>query len=86
MPTISIFYGMVIQMYWQDHNPPHFHVRYGANQAVIEIQTGIVIRGQLPSRAFALLQEWIALHQAELLEDWNLCQIKQTPKPIAPLK
>ena len=86
MPTISIFYGMVIQMYWQDHNPPHFHVRYGGDQAVIEIQTGLVTRGQLPSRALALVREWIALHRNELSEDWNLCQTKQTPKPIEPLK
>ena len=68
------------------HNPPHFHVRYGGDQAVIEIQSGLVTRGQLPSRALALVQEWIELHRNELLEDWNLCQTKQTPKPIEPLK
>ena len=86
MPTISIFYGMVIQMYWLDHDPPHFHVRYGGEQAVISIESGELTRGALPSRALKLVQEWTALHRTELLEDWKLCQTKQTPKPIEPLK
>lgn len=54
MPTISMFYGLVIQMYWQDHDPAHFHVRYGGDQAVIAIESGQVMRGGLPNRALAL--------------------------------
>jgi hypothetical protein len=86
MPTISVFYGMLIQMYWQDHEPAHFHVRYGGDQAVIAIESLQVIRGRLPSRAVELAREWAKLHQDELLEDWKLCQAKQTPKQIEPLK
>jgi hypothetical protein len=86
MPTISVFYGMLIQMYWQDHEPAHFHVRYGGDQAVIAIESLQVIRGRLPSRAVELVREWAKMHRDELLEDWKLCQAKQTPKPIEPLK
>ena len=86
MPTISMFYGIVIQMYWQDHDPAHFHVRYGGDQAVIAIESGQVMRGGLLSRALALVREWAELHRDELLEDWKLCQAKQTPKSIEPLK
>ena len=86
MPTISMFYGMIIQMYWQDHDPAHFHVRYGGDQAVIAIESGQVMRGGLPSRALALVREWVELHRDELLEDWKLCQAKQMPKSIEPLK
>jgi hypothetical protein len=86
MPTISVFYGIIIQMYWQDHEPAHFHVRYGGDQAVIAIESVQVMRGRLPSRALDLVREWAELHRNELLEDWGLCQAKQTPKPIEPLK
>ena len=73
-------------MYWQDHDPAHFHVRYGGNQAVIAIESGQVIRGGLPNRALGLVREWVNLHRDELLEDWKLCQAKQMPKSIEPLK
>jgi hypothetical protein len=85
MPTISMFYGIVIQMYWQDHDPAHFHVRYGGDQAVIAIDSGQVMRGGLPSRALALVRERTDLQRNELLEDLKLCQAKQTPKSIEPL-
>lgn len=86
MPTISIFYGIVIQMFWQDHAPPHFHALYAEHEALIEIRTLAVIQGHLPKRALALVLEWASKHRAELLEDWELCTRMQTPNKIEPLK
>jgi len=85
MPTISIFYGIVIQMFWNDHAPPHFHALYAEHEAVIEIATLEIIRGSLPRRALALALEWAQEHRAELLEDWDLCRSHQMPRPITPL-
>lgn len=86
MPTISMFYGIVIQMFYRDHAPPHFHVRYGEYKAVIEVRKLTLIEGRLPRRALQLALDWAELHQAELMEDWALCQEMQAPKPIAPLE
>lgn len=85
MPTISIFYGILIKMYWDDHAPPHFHAEYGGAEAVIEIQTLEIIRGKLPHGAALLVKEWAMQHRNELMEDWNLCEQLQTPNKIAPL-
>lgn len=86
MPTISTFYGLLIQMFFRDHAPPHFHVKYGDCKAVIDIQKLELIEGRLPRRALGLVLDWAELHQAALLEDWQLCQELQNPKPIAPLE
>jgi hypothetical protein len=86
MPTISMFYGILIQMYWDEHAPPHFHAIYGEFKAVIDIRGLAISQGNLPRRASQLVLDWAELHQQELLEDWGLCQIKQQPKPIEPLK
>ncbi|HEY3304779.1 MAG TPA: DUF4160 domain-containing protein [Candidatus Binatia bacterium] len=86
MPTISVFYGIVIQMFWQDHAPPHFHALYAEHEALIDLRNLSVIRGSLPRTAMALVLEWAAAHRNELMEDWNLCSRLQTPKPIEPLK
>ena len=85
MPTISVFYGIVIQMFWLDHAPPHFHALYAEHEVLVDIRTLEVLRGGLPGRAMALVLEWAALHRAELAEDWNLCEERQTPKKISPL-
>lgn len=86
MPTISMFYGILIQMYWDEHAPPHFHAIYGEFKAIVDIQSLSIREGDLPRRAVQLVLDWAELHQRELLEDWNLCQAKQQPKPIEPLK
>jgi hypothetical protein len=86
MPTISQFFGIMIQMFWREHAPPHFHALYGEYEALIDIRTLEVIKGSLPKRAQALVLEWAAQHRTELMEDWNLCQSKQLPKSIAPLE
>jgi hypothetical protein len=86
MPTISRFFGIVIQMFWREHAPPHFHALYESHEALIDIRTLEVIKGRLPGRALALVLEWASQHHSELMEDWNLCQSKQLPKTIAPLE
>jgi len=85
MPTLSTFYGILIQMFWNDHAPPHFHAIYSGEEVLIDIRTLDVIEGRLPRRALALVLEWAQEHRAELLEDWELCAHKQSPKKIAPL-
>jgi hypothetical protein len=85
MPTISTFYGILIQMFWRDHAPPHFHALYAEHEAQIDIRTLEVIEGSLPKRALTLVREWASAHQTELNEDWNLCSHMQKPKKIAPL-
>ncbi len=85
MPTISRFYGILIQMYFADHAPPHFHALYAEFEAVIEIRTFAVMRGELPGRALALVLEWAQLHRGELVEDWELCVQNQMPASIPPL-
>jgi hypothetical protein len=85
MPTISIFYGILIRMFFNDHSPPHFHARYGEFEATININTVEVIQGQLPRRALNLVQEWAMIHREELLEDWRLCRENAPPKKVEPL-
>ncbi len=84
MPTVSQYFGIVIQMFWRD--PPHFHALYGEFGALIGIRALQVIAGNLPRRAMQLVIEWAIEHRSELMEDWNLCQTKQLPKKIAPLE
>lgn len=86
MPTISQFFGIVIQMFWREHAPPHFHALYAEHEALIDIRTLEIIKGNLPKRALALVLEWAVQHRVELMEDWELCQQKQLPKRIAPLE
>lgn len=86
MPTICIFYGIVIQMFWNDHAPPHFHARYAEYKGIIDIQALTMIEGDLPRRALNLILDWAELHQQELLEDWDLCTKKEMPNKIEPLK
>lgn len=86
MPTISMFYGILIQMFWGDHAPPHFHALYAEHEVLININTLEVMRGKMPRRALALVLEWASQHRAELLEDWELCEQSKTPKQISPLE
>jgi hypothetical protein len=86
MPTISTFYGILIQMFFTDHAPPHFHAVYAEHEVLIDIRSLDIIEGKIPRRALALVLEWAQLHRAELVEDWELCVQKQSPKKIAPLR
>jgi hypothetical protein len=73
-------------MYFNDHEPPHFHVVYAEHKAKITIDSLRMISGQLPRRAFELVCDWAELHQHELTHNWELCQNKSTPLAIPPLK
>ena len=85
MPQISRFFGIIISMYYDDHNPPHFHATYGEFNAEISINDFIVMEGKLPSRVLGLVVEWASLHKEELLANWNRIE-KGTPiENIAPL-
>ena len=86
MPTISVFYGILIQMFWNEHAPPHFHALYGEHEALIDLRDLSVMRGSLPRRAMNLVTEWATDHRDDLMEDWNLCRQLQPPKPVEPLK
>lgn len=85
MPQVSMFYGIVIRLYWSDHEPPHFHAIYAEHEALIDIGTGAVIRGGLPTRAMRLVDEWVGLRRAELLDDWDRAQRQVPLVPIEPL-
>ncbi len=85
MPEICRFYGIIIQMFFNDHNPPHFHVVYGDFKVIINIQDEIV-EGFMPKRALKLVFEWMDLHKLELMENWELTQNGELPKKIEPLK
>ena len=86
VPEISRFFGITIQMFWRDHDPPHFHAQYGSSRCAINLRTLEILSGALPRRAMALTLEWAAEHREELMEDWNLCATRQTPKKIPPLE
>ena len=86
MPEISRFFGIVIKMFFDDHNPPHFHAEYAGSVALVGIRTLAVFSGRLPPRAMGLVIEWATLHQQELLADWERAQAQQDLRPIAPLE
>jgi len=86
MPEICRFYGIIIRMYYDDHNPPHFHAVYGDDEAWININTLAVFSGGLPSRALGLVVEWASMHQGELQRDWELARKQAKLEKIEPLK
>ncbi|MBT9136853.1 MAG: hypothetical protein DDT34_01939 [Firmicutes bacterium] len=85
MPEISRFFGIVIKMFFDDHNPPHFHAFYGGDQALIDIRNPSVFAGRLPPRALGLVIEWATLHQQELLDDWHRAEGQMPLAKIEPL-
>ncbi len=85
MPRISFFYGITITMYFYDHEPSHFHAQYAEHHAVIAIDTGAVLVGELPNRALKLVDEWATLHLAELEANWRRARDGGTPEAIDPL-
>ncbi len=86
MPEICRFFGIVITMYHSDHPPPHFHVRYGDQKALITIQSLSTLRGSLSPRVFGMVMEWAAIHQSELMENWDLARQQALLRKIAPLE
>ncbi len=86
VPRISEFYGIVIEMFYGDHPPPHFHARYGGASAKIAIASGEVIVGSLPGRALRLVREWLGEHRGELEGNWDRVVSHEAPRPIEPLR
>lgn len=86
MPEISRFFGIVVRMYFSDHEPPHFHAAYGDMEALVAIESLEILRGELPRRALSLVLEWATLHRSALREDWQLARAGMAPKPIEPLE
>ena len=85
MPTISSFLGIVILMYFNDHNPPHFHARYNEYRAEIAIDTLSILEGKLPPRILGLVLEWAVEHQEELLQNWYSLKERGEFTQIKPL-
>ena len=86
MPEICRFYGIVIKMFFDDHNPPHFHAEYAGDEVVIDIHNLAVISGKVQPRALGLVMEWAILHRVELLELWKNARERQPLSKIQPLK
>lgn len=85
MPELSRFLGIVIRMYYRDHEPAHFHASYGDYEITVRLAAGVV-EGRFPRRALRLVIEWYELHRAELMADWNLAQERRPLIKIAPLE
>jgi hypothetical protein len=89
MPTISAFYGILVLMFFRDnrqHHAPHIHARYQGEEVVLSITDGEVLTGSVPPKQLKMLQAWIAIHQEELMVDWNLAVNGEEPFRIAPLQ
>ncbi len=88
MPTISMFYGIVIRMYCDrsEHNPPHIHAYYQEHKAIVAIDSCEIIAGSLPPKQSKLVTAWAELHKDELLADWELASNGEPPFQIDPLK
>ena len=86
MPQVSRFFGIIIKMYYNDHQPPHFHAEYNEYVAEISIETFDVIYGQLPRLVLGLVLEWAAIHREELRSNWEKARDHQLSLPIEPLE
>lgn len=85
MPTISMFRGIKISMYWNDHMPPHFHASYGGEEVLISIVDLEVFEGSIPHKQLKMVLGWAAMRQDQLMENWELARKKQQLFEIAPL-
>jgi hypothetical protein len=85
MPQISYFLGVIIRMFYREHNPPHFHAYYGDYEALIDIQKNELLSGNLPPRVLGLVVEWTALHQQELMANWERAKKQEPLQNIQPL-
>jgi hypothetical protein len=89
MPVISMFYGLIVSLYFQDnrqHKSPHIHVKYQDEEAVFRIPDGKLLSGSVPSAKMKLILAWIELHQDELMANWQLAVNGQQPYKIEPLR
>jgi hypothetical protein len=86
MPEISRFYGIIVRMFYNDHNPPHFHVIYQEDEALMDIKTLELLEGSLPKRAKALAIEWAIEHRDKLMQNWQKARRNETLDKIEPLE
>ena len=86
MPEISRFYGIIIAMFYNDHSPPHFHVRYGEQKGLIDVETLRLLEGRLSARALELVLEWADLHHEELTANWERARNQEPLKRMPPLE
>lgn len=88
MPIISMFFGIIIRMYYApaEHNPPHVHAYFQDASAVFRIEDGEMTSGNISKKQIKLIQAWIEIHKEELVADWQLCQNGEKPFKIEPLK
>ena len=88
MPTISMFFGIIIRMYYasKEHNPPHIHVYYNDYVAIINISNMVLLEGEMPTKQLRLVLAWMEIHQEELLANWKLCQNGEKPFKIESLQ
>lgn len=85
MPTISMFYGILIKMYYAEHQPPHFHAYYNENKALFDF-SGKLLKGKMPEKQIKLIQAWAIIHSDELNANWNLSRESETLFHIKPLE
>ena len=74
LPTIAYFLGIAVRMFFNDHGPPHFHVRYQGFRARVLISNGEVIDGRLPPTVVRIVKEWTALRREALMRNWQLAR------------
>lgn len=86
MPEISRFFGIIVAIFYEDHPPAHFHVRYGSQQAIVAIDTLQVIEGRLSPRVSGLVLEWAMIHRLELVRAWEQARRREPIDPIDPLE
>ncbi|GHT02787.1 hypothetical protein AGMMS49525_06810 [Bacteroidia bacterium] len=89
MAILSMFYGIIISMFYGDnkqHKLPHIHVKYQNDEAIFSIPNGDLIDGNLPSKKIQLVRAWIILHEEELMADWELATNEKNIFKIEPLK
>ena len=89
MSAISMFYGLIIYLYFKDnrqHKLPHIHVKYQEHEVVVQIPNGNVLAGSIPNSKMKLLQAWIEIHADEIMADWELALAGELPYKIEPLK
>ena len=89
MPVISMFYGIIVLMFFFDnkkHHRPHIHAQYGEHETIIAIDDGEVLEGDLPKPKMKMVQAWIEIHKDELMADWKLAVEGLPPFKIEPLK
>jgi hypothetical protein len=85
MPVISRFLGIIIMMFYKDHNPPHFHIKYNEYRGVFSINELKLIEGELPKRVISIILEWANEHRNDLLNDWEKAKNKEELINIEPL-